>query len=118
MTSPDMNFLRCTGSWKINKVAYDRSTNLFMLCVWALLTSKSEYFYCEILCLVVELLDYNWIPSVYIVDFEKALINAVRYQFTEIVLLESINILTLIKFKEIEKAIAVVKTKFELESNN
>jgi hypothetical protein len=62
-------------------MAYDPSTNLYSPCIWALMTSKDEYIYCEVLHAVVVLLKYRWSPRTVVVDFEKALLSSVRYQF-------------------------------------
>lgn len=64
-------------------MALDAATNTYVPCVWSLMTSRNEYLYCEILHAVVVLLKYKWNPSAVTVDFEAALINAVKYQFPQ-----------------------------------
>jgi hypothetical protein len=64
-------------------VAFDAATNLFIPCVWALLTSKSEYLYCCLLHELIVLLEYRWMPKLCTVDFEKGLINAVQHEFSQ-----------------------------------
>ncbi|KAF1739975.1 hypothetical protein MXB_682, partial [Myxobolus squamalis] len=43
--------------------------------------------YCELLNLIIVLLEYNWLPSICIVDFDKGLVDEVKCQFTETVIL-------------------------------
>ncbi|KAF1740399.1 hypothetical protein MXB_5599 [Myxobolus squamalis] len=43
-----------------------------MPCVWALLTSKSEHLYYELLHSIIVVIQYNWIPSICIIYFKKA----------------------------------------------
>jgi hypothetical protein len=62
-------------------MAFDPSTNLYVPCVWALMTAKCEYLYCEVLHSVIVALKYHWSPKVVVVDFEKALLNSIKYQF-------------------------------------
>ena len=63
-------------------VAFDAATNLNVPCVWALMTSRSEYLYCVLLHELIVLLKYRWCPKVCVVDFEKALLGAVRHEFS------------------------------------
>ncbi|KAF1742051.1 hypothetical protein MXB_242 [Myxobolus squamalis] len=51
-------------------MAYDVASQLFVPCVWALVTGKSEYFYCEFIHNVFILLNCNWMPRCCIIDFE------------------------------------------------
>jgi hypothetical protein len=64
-------------------MSYDPLTNINLPCVWALMTSKSEYLYCEVLHVIFVTLQYHWKPAVIVVDFEKALLNSVRYEFSD-----------------------------------
>jgi hypothetical protein len=64
-------------------MAFDRATNLYLPCAYALMTNRCEYLYCVALHEMVVLLEYDWDPSIVVVDFEKALIGAVRYQFKD-----------------------------------
>ncbi|KAF1740730.1 hypothetical protein MXB_5220, partial [Myxobolus squamalis] len=63
-------------------MVWDAASQLFVPCVWALVTGKSEYFYCEFIHSVF-FLNYNWMPRCCIVYFEIELLNSVKYQFTE-----------------------------------
>jgi hypothetical protein len=47
----------------------------------ALMTSLKEYLYCAVLHEMVVLLKYEWTSKFVIVDFEKSLLNAVKYEF-------------------------------------
>lgn len=62
-------------------MAYDQSTKLYVPCAYCLVTCKSEYIYCTFLHEMVVLLKYSWMPSMVVVDFEKGLIQACRYEF-------------------------------------
>ncbi|KAF1743309.1 hypothetical protein MXB_1524 [Myxobolus squamalis] len=64
-------------------IAWDAASKLFVPSVWALVTAKYEYLYCEFIHNVFILLNYNWIPRCCIVDFEIGLLNSGKYQFTE-----------------------------------
>ncbi|KAF1741120.1 hypothetical protein MXB_1973 [Myxobolus squamalis] len=64
-------------------MAWDEASQLFVPCVWVLVTGKSEYLYCEFTHNVFILLNYNWIPRCCIFDFEIGLLNSVKYQFTK-----------------------------------
>lgn len=64
-------------------MAFDRVTNVFVPCpcAYSLMTSKTEYMYSRILHEIIVLLDYAWSPSIVVIDFEKALVNAAMYEF-------------------------------------
>jgi hypothetical protein len=64
-------------------MCFDAGTNLYIPCAYALLTGKNEYLYCALLRELVVLLDYKWMSKIVVVDFEKALVNAVKYEFSE-----------------------------------
>jgi hypothetical protein len=60
----------------------DRGTNSFVPCVYALMTGKSEHLYCVALHEVIMLMEWDWMPDVITVDFEAALLAAVRHEFS------------------------------------
>ena len=64
-------------------MAHDTSTNVHVPCAWALMSGRDEFLYCEVLHVLVVALDYHWSPRAVVVDFEKALVRAVQYQFPE-----------------------------------
>ncbi|KAF0986007.1 hypothetical protein HZS_1400 [Henneguya salminicola] len=59
------------------------SSNLTITCIWCLTPGKNEHIYCEILHNIFILLNYDWMPRICVIDFEMALLEAVKYQFTE-----------------------------------
>lgn len=64
-------------------MCFDKCSNLFIPCIYVLLTSKTEYIYCSIFHEVIVILNYNFMPKYITVDFELALIGAIKYQFTK-----------------------------------
>ncbi|KAF0990087.1 hypothetical protein HZS_2604 [Henneguya salminicola] len=62
---------------------FDASSNLTIPCVWCLTIGKNEHIYCEILQNIFILLNYDWMPRICVIDFEMALLKAVKYQFAE-----------------------------------
>jgi hypothetical protein len=62
-------------------MVYDAGTNVFVPCVYCLMTAKLKHLYCIALHEIITLLDYHWTPRAITVDFEKALIAAVKYKF-------------------------------------
>jgi hypothetical protein len=64
-------------------MSFDPSTNKHIPCAWALMTSKSEYLYCEILHVICVSLKYFWKPVVVVIDYMRALLNSLRYQFPD-----------------------------------
>ncbi|KAF1742775.1 LOW QUALITY PROTEIN: hypothetical protein MXB_5203 [Myxobolus squamalis] len=46
------------------------------------MSTKDEYLYCEVLHSIIISLKYRLSLKLVVMDFEKALLNAVRYQFT------------------------------------
>ncbi|KAF0989626.1 hypothetical protein HZS_3539 [Henneguya salminicola] len=55
-------------------INFDHSTNFFVPCVWALMSRSNEYLYCELLHAIIS-------QKSVVFDFEKALLNSVKYQF-------------------------------------
>ncbi|KAF0990258.1 hypothetical protein HZS_3559 [Henneguya salminicola] len=60
-------------------MAFDASSNWTIPCVWCLTTGKNEHIYCEILHNIFILLNYDWMPVICVIDFEMALLKAVKY---------------------------------------
>ncbi|KAF0992675.1 hypothetical protein HZS_7101 [Henneguya salminicola] len=60
-------------------MSFDLSTDLFVPCVLALMSRRNLY--CELLRAIIFQLKYVWSPKSVVVDFEKALLNSVKYQF-------------------------------------
>ena len=63
-------------------LAFDASTNVYVPCTYSLFTGKSESLYRIFLHEISALLEHNWVPRIIVVDFEKALINAVKQEFS------------------------------------
>lgn len=61
-------------------MGYDVSTYVYVPCVWCLMSAKNETMYWFFLQEVISLLDWRWDPKICVVDFENALINAVKAQ--------------------------------------
>ncbi|KAF0990124.1 hypothetical protein HZS_5479 [Henneguya salminicola] len=61
--------------------SFDLSTNLFVHCIWALMSRRNEYLYCELLHPIIVQLKYVWSPKSVLIEFKKALLNSVKYQF-------------------------------------
>ncbi|KAF0986092.1 hypothetical protein HZS_3165 [Henneguya salminicola] len=64
-------------------MACDNGTDLYVPCMYSLMTSKSESLYCTVLHEVIVMLDYNWMPKIITLDFKISLINAVKHEFPE-----------------------------------
>ena len=64
-------------------MALDLTSSEYVPTVWALLSGKSENMYCTLLHEIVVLLDYQWMPSICVCDFERGLLGAARYQFPD-----------------------------------
>lgn len=64
-------------------MAFDNSTNLFVPCIFSLLSAKNENMYWMFLQEAIALMDWKWEPSVIITDFELALIKACKAQFNK-----------------------------------
>lgn len=64
-------------------MTFDRGTLKYIPCCYALLTGKNEQLYCNLFHELVVLMEYNWMPSVITVDFEKSLISAVKHEFPQ-----------------------------------
>ncbi|KAF1740390.1 LOW QUALITY PROTEIN: hypothetical protein MXB_97 [Myxobolus squamalis] len=76
-------FLLCSCSIAqcIILMAWDAASQLFVPC--ALVTGKSEYFYCKFTHNVFILFNFYWMLRCCIVDFTIGLLNSVKYQFTK-----------------------------------
>ena len=64
-------------------MALDRSTDTYVPCVWALMSSKNETMYWLLLQDIASILDWRWRPEIIVTDFEKSLVAAVKAQFPE-----------------------------------
>lgn len=117
---------------------YDLGTELYVPCAFALVTGKSEYIYCELFHQLIMIMEYNWMPKIITTDFEKALISAVKQEFPDTkilgcyfhlkqalhrklkkyhistsnltVILQKIELLTIIPSHQIPKAIDYIKS--------
>lgn len=124
-------------------MVYDHATELYIPCVYALLTGKNECLYSSIFHEIIVLLEYNWMPKIITTDFEMALIKSIKYEFPESklhgcyfhlkqailrklinfkisntntnIILQSIELLTLIPVSQIPAAIQFIKQKTESE---
>ncbi|KAF1744214.1 hypothetical protein MXB_1852, partial [Myxobolus squamalis] len=65
-------FLQC-----IIIMGFDPNSN-----VYGLMSTKDEYLYCEVVHSIIISLKYRLSLKLVLMDFEKALLNAIRYQFT------------------------------------
>lgn len=127
-------------------MVYDQSTEVYVPCVFALMTGKNEYMYCSVLHEIIVLLEYKWMPVTITTDFEYSLIKSVKYEFPESKLhgcyfhlkqailrklkkfnlfaenissiLERIELLTQIPEDRIEFGINYIKTACDLRDNN
>ncbi|KAF0993181.1 hypothetical protein HZS_829 [Henneguya salminicola] len=59
------------------------ASDLYIPCVFGLITGKNDHIYCEFLHQVIMHLEYNWILKIVTIDFKKALISAVNHEFPE-----------------------------------
>lgn len=64
-------------------MVHDVGTELFVPCVYCLLTSKNEYLYLTALHEIIVLTKFNWMPRIITSDFEIALITAIKHEFPE-----------------------------------
>jgi hypothetical protein len=122
----------------------DRGTNLYVPCVYALMTAKSEYLYCVLLHEIIVMLEYRWKPSFITTDFECSLIGAVRHEFPtscivgcyfhfkqalsrrmeklrlpqdeKTIILSQVELLTLVHPREIKHAISFIRSSDRLSS--
>ncbi|KAF0986840.1 hypothetical protein HZS_3190 [Henneguya salminicola] len=62
---------------------FDSASDLYIPCVFGLVTGKNEHIYCDFPHPVIMLLEYNWMPKIGTMDFEKALISAINHEFPE-----------------------------------
>ncbi|KAF0989859.1 hypothetical protein HZS_777 [Henneguya salminicola] len=53
----------------------------FVQCLIAFKSRINEYLYCELLHAIIAQLKYVWCPKSVVVDFEKALLNSIKYSF-------------------------------------
>lgn len=91
-------FLQC-----LIVMVFDYGSNLFVPCVYSLLTSKNEYMYCTVLHEIIVLLKYSWMPCSIVVDFEFSLIKACKHEFPESVLIGCYFHMKQALFKKISK---------------
>ncbi|KAF1740186.1 hypothetical protein MXB_5 [Myxobolus squamalis] len=63
-------------------MGFDPTSNVSVPCVWIMMSANHEYLYCKVLHSIIVSLKYRWSPKLVVVDFKKALLNSVRYQFT------------------------------------
>lgn len=124
---------------------YDCGTELYVPCAFGLVTGKNEHIYCELFHQLIMLMEYSWMPRVITTDFEQALISAIKQEFPEskisgcyfhlkqalqrklkkykvsgsnsIVILEKVELLTLVPAHEILSAIQYIKTLTTNEDN-
>ncbi|KAF1743017.1 hypothetical protein MXB_1754 [Myxobolus squamalis] len=64
-------------------VMYDIETQMYIPCVYALVTFKNEYMYLTALHEVIVLENYMWMPLIITSDFEFSLIAALKHEFPE-----------------------------------
>ena len=62
-------------------MTFDPATRVFVPCVYALMTARTEYAYLTVLHEIVVLLNFRFMPRLITVDFEKALVIAVKHEF-------------------------------------
>ncbi|KAF1743829.1 hypothetical protein MXB_5475 [Myxobolus squamalis] len=56
-------------------MSYDPTICEIVPYAWILVIGKMEQIYCKVLYEIIVLLDYAWMPSFCVCDFEKTLIN-------------------------------------------
>lgn len=59
----------------------DKTTNLYVPCVYSLLSGKFEHLYLHLIQEIISMLDWCWDPEIIVVDYEYALIKALKSQF-------------------------------------
>ncbi|KAF0988521.1 hypothetical protein HZS_4616, partial [Henneguya salminicola] len=66
--------------WLIVMV-HDAGTEMFVPCVYSLITSKSESIYLNVFPELIVLTKYNWMLQIITCDFELSLISAIKHEF-------------------------------------
>ncbi|KAF0993127.1 hypothetical protein HZS_6286 [Henneguya salminicola] len=64
-------------------IAFGHASDLYIPCVFGLVTDKNEHIYCDFFHQVIMLMKYNWMPKIVTINSEKALISAVNQEFQE-----------------------------------
>ncbi|KAF1740448.1 hypothetical protein MXB_3522 [Myxobolus squamalis] len=64
-------------------MVYDNGTQMYIPCVYALVTCKNEYKYLTTFHEVIVLMKYIWMPLIIMSDFDFSLITALKYEFPE-----------------------------------
>ncbi|KAF1741291.1 hypothetical protein MXB_3143, partial [Myxobolus squamalis] len=49
-------------------MGFDPTSNVYVLCVWAMMSAKEKYLYCEVLHSIIVSLKYHWSPKLIVVD--------------------------------------------------
>ncbi|KAF0985305.1 hypothetical protein HZS_1413 [Henneguya salminicola] len=62
-------------------MVHDAGTEMFVPCVYSLITSKSESIYLNVFHEPFVLTKYNWMPQIITCDFELSLISAIKHEF-------------------------------------
>ncbi|KAF0989525.1 hypothetical protein HZS_1875 [Henneguya salminicola] len=89
-------------------MVYDVGTELNVLCVYALMTSKNEYLYSVVLHELVFLMEFNWMLKYITMDFELGMICGIYHEFPETRIIE--QLLTLVSINKIDIAINFIQS--------
>ncbi|KAF0986801.1 hypothetical protein HZS_5312 [Henneguya salminicola] len=64
-------------------MVFDNAIDLYIPCVFGLVTGKNAYIFCEFLHQIIMILEYILMPKIGTMDFEKSLICATNHEFLE-----------------------------------
>lgn len=64
-------------------MVHDIGTNLYIPCVFALMTGRKEHLYSIVFHEIIFLMEFQWMPKFITCDFEKGLLKALKYEFPD-----------------------------------
>ncbi|KAF0985465.1 hypothetical protein HZS_7112 [Henneguya salminicola] len=98
-------------------MVHDAGTEIFVPCVYSLITSKSESIYLNVLHELIVLTKSNWMPQIITCDFELSHISAIKHEFPSSlsdhncrIILSNIELLTVVLIEEITTVLRYIGT--------